>query len=354
MLFEATDGVVDSDHHSRFAQALTGQITSDVVELPILPAGPTGTYPITLLRIYTPLHESGTDRVFGVAALYYSARSLLDVQARTQAAVWTAGLVIGAAVIALLVIPVSAADRTISQQARRLSANLERSRQLSDEVRGLHRSSEQLRLDAIDANEQLLARVGSDIHDGPLQLMTLAILQMTRSSKDGATLSVEALKPAVALTTEAMTELRNISVGLVLPELSGLTLDQTLMLAIQRHEGATGTVVSHHLVGLDHRVESDVQVCLYRVVQEALSNAFRHSAGRGQMVAGRHADGSIQIDISNSPSGAAPADDPMRPKLGLRGMRLRLEAVGGTMSVEMRDDRTIVRVLVPSGVSSGR
>ena len=354
MLFEATDGVVDSDHRSRFAQALTGQITSDVVELPILPAGPTGTYPITLLRIYTPLHESGTDRVFGVAALYYSARSLLDVQARTQAAVWTAGLVIGAAVIALLVIPVSAADRTISQQARRLSANLERSRQLSDEIRGLHRSSEQLRLDAIDANEQLLARVGSDIHDGPLQLMTLAILQMTRSSKDGATLSVEALKPAVALTTEAMTELRNISVGLVLPELSGLTLDQTLMLAIQRHEGATGTVVSHHLVGLDHRVESDVQVCLYRVVQEALSNAFRHSAGRGQMVAGRHADGSIQIDISNSPSGAAPADDPMRPKLGLRGMRLRLEAVGGTMSVEMREDRTIVRVLVPSGVSSGR
>jgi signal transduction histidine kinase len=266
--------------------------------------------------------------------------------------VWTAGLVIGAAVIALLAIPVSAADRTISRQARRLSTNLERSRQLSDEVRGLHRSSEQLRLDAIDANEQLLARVGSDIHDGPLQMMTLAILQMTRSSKEGATISVEALKPAVALTTEAMTELRNISAGLVLPELSGLALDQTLMLAIQRHEGATGTAVSHDLVGLDHRVEFDVQVCLYRVLQEALSNAFRHSGGRDQMVKGRHADGSIQIEISNSPGGKVQGTETTRPKLGLRGMRLRLEAVGGTMSVEMRQDVTIVRVLVPSTTNS--
>jgi signal transduction histidine kinase len=354
VLFEATDGVVDSDQDSRFAQALAGQITSDVVELPILPAGPSGTHLITLLRLYTPLHESGTDRIFGVAALYYSARSLLDIQIQTQAAVWTSVLVISAAVVALLVFFVSAADRTISRQARQLSANLERSRQLADEVRGLHRSSEQLRLDAIDANEQLLARVGSDIHDGPLQLMTLAILQLTRSMNDAAEVSTEVLKPTVALTTEAMTELRNISAGLVLPELSGLTLEQTLRLAIQRHEGATGTAVSRDLVGLDHRVEFDIQVCLYRVVQESLSNAFRHSGGRGQMVKGRHSDGAIQIDISNSPSGAAQAADPTRPKLGLRGMRLRLEAVGGTMSVEMRQDRTVVRVLVPSAVSSAR
>ena len=49
----------------------------------------------------------------------------------------------------------------------------------------------------------------------------------------------------------------------------------------------------------------------------------------------------------------APADGPVsapRVKLGLRGMRLRLEAVGGGMVVEMRDDRTIVRAVVPSAV----
>lgn len=349
MFFEATDGVVDADQDRRFTQALAGQITSDVVQLPILPVGPFGTHPITLLRLYTPLHESGTDRIFGVAALYYSARSLLDILAQTQTAVWSSVLIIGCAVVGLLIAFVSAADRTITRQARRLSANLEQSRHLSDEVRGLHRVSEQLRVDAIEANEQLLARVGSDIHDGPLQLMTLAILQLTRSTNGAAAITVDTLKPTIGLTTEAMTDLRNISVGLVLPELEGLTLAQTLVLAVTRHEGATGSAVSNDIVGLDHRVEPDVQVCLYRVVQESLSNAFRHSGGRDQSVTGRYQDSSILIEISNSPSGAPQADNAIRPRLGLRGMRLRLEAVGGTMSVEMREDLTIVRVLVPSG-----
>jgi signal transduction histidine kinase len=219
-------------------------------------------------------------------------------------------------------------------------------------VRVLHLASEQLRLDAIDANEQLLARVGADIHDGPLQLMTLAILQLTRAETDNSSPDGAALKSTIALTTQSVTDLRNISAGLVLPELEGLTLEQTVSLAIKRHEGATGSVVASEIVGLDHRVEPDVQVCFYRVVQESLSNAFRHSGGRDQSVVARHVDGSILIQVSNGVSGLPPEDKVIRPKLGLRGMRLRLEAVGGTMSVEMREDRTIVRALVPSATRS--
>jgi signal transduction histidine kinase len=347
MLYEATDGIVDTEHRARIAQALDNRVSMDVVDLPMMPIGPLGTHPITVLRLYTPLHESGTDRVIGVAALYYSARSLLDIQAQTQTAVWTAVLLIGAATVGSLIVFVWSADRASARQSRRLATNLEYSRQLSEQVRGLHKASEQLRIDAIDANEQLLARVGSDIHDGPLQLMTLAILQLTKSAKDP-TSATNALKPTVVLTTEAMTELRNISVGLVLPELEGLTLEDTLKLAIARHEGVTGSTVASEIVDLDHRVEQDVQICLYRVVQESLSNAYRHSGGRDQAISASHADGSIFIEVTNSSGTPAAKDNEIRPKLGLRGMRLRLEAVGGTMTVEMRQDRTIVRVLVPS------
>ncbi len=348
LLYEATDGIVDVEQQHRLAGALEGNVSMDVVALPMLPAGPLGTHPITVLRLYTPLHESGTDRVMGVAALYYSARSLLDIQSATQRNVWIAVVVIGVTTVALLIAFVWRADRTIVRQARRLAVNLERSQQLSEQVIGLHRASEQLRIDAIEANEQLLARVGADIHDGPLQLMTLAILQLTRSIREMAADAATRLRPTVELTTQAMTDLRNISVGLVLPELDGLTLEQTLALAIRRHEGISGSTVASEIVGLDDRVEQDVQVCLYRVVQESLSNAFRHSGGRDQRVIGRRTDGSILIEVSNRPASEPPEENSLRPKLGLRGMRLRLEAVGGTMSVEMRDDLTIVRALVPS------
>lgn len=351
MLYEATDGIVDTEHRERISRALEGEVSMDVVDLPMMAIGPLGTHPITVLRLYTPLHESGTDRVLGVAALYYSARLLLDIQAQTQTAVWTSVLLIGGAAVAFLIVFVWGAERASVRQARRLATNLEYSRHLSEEVRGLHKASEQLRIDAIDANEQLLARVGSDIHDGPLQLMTLAILQLTRSAKDSAS-ATDGLKPTIALTTEAMAELRNISVGLVLPELDGLTLQETLKLAIARHEGVTGSTVTTEIVDLDHRVEHDVQISLYRVVQESLSNAHRHSGGRDQSVSARHVDGLIHIEVSNSPGAPEAKDNEIRPKLGLRGMRLRLEAVGGTMTVEMRQDLTIVRILVPSAAKA--
>jgi signal transduction histidine kinase len=357
LLYEASDGVVDQVHSDRFVRARDGEVSSEVVELPLLPLlpdGPVGSHPITLLRLYTPLHETGTGKVFAVATLYYSAKSVIELQSQAQLVVWSVVLGVGVLVVALLYAFVAAAERTIIRQARRLAANLVRSREQSDEIRTLHKTSETLRVDAIDANEQLLARVGSDIHDGPLQLMTLAIFQLTGSIKRAKMIEVTDLRPTVALTSQAMSELRNISVGLVLPELSGLTLAETLALAISRHEGATGSVVGRVFVDVDRAVVSDVQICLYRVVQESLSNAFRHSAGLDQLVRAEENGGVILVEVSNArrPGTMDENDSPVRPKLGLRGMRLRLEAVGGNMTVEMREDRTIVRAQVPIGPGS--
>ena len=351
LLYEASEGIVDPDQTLRFELAKAGQVSSEVMQLSLIPNDPLGSHPISVLRLYTPLHQAGTGQVFAIAALYYSARALVEIQGRAQTSVWIAVSAVGVAVVALLLVFVAAADRTIVRQARRLSSNLEESRQLSEEVKVLHRASEQLRIEAIEANEQLLARVGSDIHDGPLQLLTLSILQLTRFLKSGERVDPSVLEPAAALTSQAMNELRGVSTGLILPELAGLTLADTLRLAVQRHEAATGSTVSVQFEGIDHRVESDVQVCLYRVVQESLSNAFRHSDGRDQSVTAAQVEGTITLEVANTTK--APVDAPAsapRVKLGVRGMRLRLEAVGGGMVVEMRDDRTIVRAVVPSAV----
>lgn len=348
LIYEASGDILDTTHNDRFALAKAGEVSSDVVELPLAAEQPVGTHPITLLRMYAPLHDQATGKVFAVATLYYSSKSLTDLRARTQVVVWIAVLVIGVAVLILLYAFVASAERTIVRQSQRLSANLEKSRLLSEQVRALHQQSEQLRIDASEANEQLLARVGSDIHDGPVQLLTLAVLQLTRARLVNSPIGPMSDTTA-ALTSEAMKELRNISSGLVLPELAGLTLEETLRLAVARHEASTGSFVECRFSEIDYVVESDVQVCLYRVTQEALSNAFRHAAGQEQGVVAYVARESIALEITNAAAASASLDEVQasRPKLGLRGMRLRLEAVGGSMTMEMRGDRAIVRAVVP-------
>jgi signal transduction histidine kinase len=347
LIYEASGDILDTTRNDRFALAKAGEVSSDIVELPLAAEQPIGAHPITLLRMYAPLHNQDTGRVFAVAALYYSSKSVTDLRARTQVFVWTAVLVIGVVVVALLYAFVASAERTSVRQSRRLTANLETSRLLSEQVRSLHQQSEQLRIDASDANEQLLARVGSDIHDGPVQLLTLAILQLTHSRQVNAPIGSPAADSTTALTVEAMKELRNISSGLVLPELAELTLEQTLRLAVARHEATTGSVVEYSFTAIDYTVESDIQVCLYRVVQEALSNAFRHAAGREQSVVAYAVRDTIALEVTNAVAASTGEGDVTRPKLGLRGMRLRLEAVGGSMTMEMRDDRAVVRAVVP-------
>jgi signal transduction histidine kinase len=343
LIYQASGAITDQPTAAQLAQARYGQVTSEIVDLPLDPNGPFGVHTISLLRLFTPLHRPGNGDVFAVAGLYYSAKSLLEIQDRAQLAVWTVVLIAGAVVVAALYAFVAGADRTIVRQAQHLASNLAESQKLSEQIRGLHQSSEDLRVDAIEANEQLLARVGSDIHDGPLQLLTLVILQLTRAEKTPGTLA-----PTAALAADAVAELRNISAGLVLPELTGLTLSATIALAVRHYEAATGTRVLQRTEGLDIVVEPDVQVCVYRVVQESLSNAFRHSGGLEQSVVAVRVDDDIDLRIANARRSNPVRDDgPMRPKLGLRGMRLRVEAVGGGLTVEMGDERVVVRALIP-------
>lgn len=350
LIYEATDAITDEPTPAELAQSRAGTVSSEIVDLPFDPNGPFGSHTISLLRLFTPLHRPGDGGVFAVAGLYYSAKSLIEIDDRAQVAVWTVVLITGLVVVAALYAFVASANRTIVRQAQHLQFNLSESQSLSEEIGALHRASEELRVEAIDANEQLLARVGSDIHDGPLQLLTLVILQLGRAEKAGG-----ALAPIAKLAADAVTELRNISAGLVLPELAGLTLSATIASAVRHYEAATGTRVRQSIDGLDVSVESDVQVCVYRVVQESLSNAFRHSGGLEQSVTATRVGGEIELQIANARRGPATVDDtPLRPKLGLRGMKLRVEAIGGRLTVEMGDERVTVRALIPGPRPSDR
>jgi signal transduction histidine kinase len=348
LIYQASSAITEQPTSAQLEQARNGLVTSEIVDLPLDPNGPFGLHTISLLRLFTPLHRPGNGEVFAVAGLYYSAKSLLQLQERAQFAVWTVVLITGLVVVAALYAFVASASRTIVQQARRLESNLAQSQQLSEEIRGLHLKSEELRVDAIEANEQLLARVGSDIHDGPLQLLTLVILQLGRAGSSGT------LAATAALAADAVAELRNISAGLVLPELAGLTLAATIALAVRNYEAATGTQVRQEVEDLDIVVESDIQVCIYRVVQESLNNAFRHAGGLEQSVAAQWVGGEIALQITNARrSRPYPEDAPMRPKLGMRGMRLRVEAIGGGLVVEMGEERVAVRALIPGPRPAG-
>jgi signal transduction histidine kinase len=137
----------------------------------------------------------------------------------------------------------------------------------------------------------------------------------------------------------ALAEIRTISAGLSLPQLGTLTLAQTVARAVRAHEQRSRTKVVLRLAGrLDRGPEEAppaVKIALYRVVEEALSNTSRHAGGAGQHVHLCDEGDAAVVEIRDTGPGFDVAQTMAREeRLGLVGMRERVESLAGSFRIE--------------------
>jgi len=80
------------------------------------------------------------------------------------------------------------------------------------------------------------------------------------------------------------------------------------------------------------------KLCIYRFVQETLNNAYRHAAGKGQVLSANLVDGMLLITINDNGPGmnadALVVDTHGRTRLGLAGLRYRVESLGGVFRID--------------------
>jgi signal transduction histidine kinase len=336
VFYESDGGIVDSAPSPQdLAAARRGAIISSLHNMPLAPVGPDTSGVLPVLKLIVPVHSRASGAVEATAELYFAGASLVARQAQAQRRAWLIVGLIGLAAIVALFALVDRTGRTIETQRQHLAGSLARSQRLATE-------NAELRRQAVVANERLLAQVGSDLHDGPLQLLAAHILALSRPGP--------ARKRAhVAAAQQAMNELRNISAGLVLPELSALDLRETIGLAVQRHEEFTGLPVKLTCGALPEDCALDLRVCLYRIVQEGLGNAARHGVLGTCALAIAIEDGKVAMEITNGVTAPrpVPARQPARPHLGLDGMRARLAAIGGQLTFESGEERARLVVYAP-------
>jgi signal transduction histidine kinase len=336
VLYESTEDLIEAEEAGPFLDAAgQGKMTAVVRDMEIAPVGPVGGHRIAVLKIYAPTHRQGTGEVIGVAELYFSAQSVLRLEAEARLTVWLLVGAIGAGASLLLALLISQTSRTVARQRRHLASNLSASRKLADENMALHAASERLRLVANSANENLLAQVGSDIHDGPVQLLTLIILRLTGRKGTATATTNDDDNSSLQLATDALEDLRNISSGLVLPGLEKLDPAAALRLAVRRHEELTGTRVRQLIESMPDAMPTAVKICAYRVIQEGLNNAYRHGGGDSQAVHATALEGELRIEITNAAKPAITSKADEEPGLVLRGMRFRVEALGGRLVIDV-------------------
>lgn len=213
------------------------------------------------------------------------------------------------------------------------------------------------RRDRAAAEERILVeqernRIARDMHDVVAHSLAVVIAQA-----DGARYSQSAPTMDAALATIAATSRSALAdVRLLLGQLrhhqeagpQPMLGDLDALIEQVRDSGlSVQQVVEGRPVGLP----TGHQLALYRIAQEALTNALRHGDPSGiTTVRLVWASETIELSVSNRVAGAS---EPFVPGHGLTGMRERALLVGGTCTVETQDVDVVVTVRIPVAASGG-
>jgi two-component system, NarL family, sensor histidine kinase UhpB len=200
----------------------------------------------------------------------------------------------------------------------------------------------------IGAQEEERKRIARDLHDEVNQSLTALLLRIEAAAQDAPEQLREQLQEVKRLADQAMGELLDLARQLRPTALD----DHGLVAALRTHVRDFGRRGSAHAsfwadpsLG---ELSPDAQVVVYRVAQEALVNAARHSGASHVEVSLERCDGRVRLRVADNGSGFAFAEE--GKGLGLDGMRERALLVGGALEIDSRPGKgTAVRLEVPAG-----
>jgi two-component system, NarL family, sensor histidine kinase UhpB len=197
---------------------------------------------------------------------------------------------------------------------------------------------------ALRAQEEERARVARDLHDEVNQSLTGVLLRL-EAARANAPPELEAeLDETRALANQAMNELLSLARQLRPTALDDLGLKAAVSGLVEGMR-AGDVDASLEADGDFSDLPDDVQLVVYRVAQEALSNAARHSGARRIEVGMRRLGAGAELVVSDDGRGFAFAE--AEEGLGLAGMRERALLVGGELTIESRPAHgTTVRLQV--------
>lgn len=187
----------------------------------------------------------------------------------------------------------------------------------------------------MQAEEDTRRAVAKDLHDGPLQALTLSFMRLDAASRNAEAepIDTEQVITAMAAIREASDEIRAVVRALHPPLLAELGLSA----AVERHcrEMSTRT-------GRDIRFDSEVvrgtgphpdaSIAAFRIAQESISNAVKHTSADPIVVRLELRPSEIEVDVTDQGPGFN-ADSQIGVGLGLLSMRERAESVGGVLSL---------------------
>jgi signal transduction histidine kinase len=214
----------------------------------------------------------------------------------------------------------------------------------------LRRASASL-LRAAEGERQRLAR---ELHDETGQMVTAIKLELADLERTlaGGGRSTQAVERATDLANRALESIRATARGLRPTVLDDLGLVPAMRSLAEEFAGRTGVAVDLRAAPLQAPPAPEVEVALYRVLQEALTNVARHAAATRVEALLATDGGDLVLVVQDDGKGFDAAARPMNGGAGLAGMKERVVGAGGRLIVTSAPGRGVrLEARLPLGES---
>lgn len=242
----------------------------------------------------------------------------------------------------------NATDTTIGIVTTEVTQLVETTKALKESEASVHSLSARL-LQVQDDERRKMAR---DLHDVTGQELAVAVMTLDGVRKTVGAANEEARKSlteATDLLRRVESEIRTLSYVLHPPLLDEMGLRSALSWFVDGFTKRTGVEVEIQVGEGYPRSAKEIEISLFRVIQESLSNVLRHSGSRKAWVRLSVQDGALQAEVEDQGKGIKnrKAGGEPRSGVGIQSMRGRLEPFGGNLEVRSGGKGTTVVARIP-------
>jgi len=224
-----------------------------------------------------------------------------------------------------------------------------------DSLKNQQRQVEQLLAQVVLAQEEERKRISVDLHDSVAQWLVAASYRAQTCSHllsgDGNDEARSELANMESTITKSLKELRRVVIGLRPPALDELGLTHALQQSLEdlRTDGLDCTFSES---GTPLRLPSSMEIAVYRVVQEALTNIRKHANASKVNLRLQFGEDKLLVDISDNGEGFDPSqtlDSAISVgHMGLLGMKQRAEMLGGDIKIKTDEGKgTTITLILP-------
>lgn len=184
----------------------------------------------------------------------------------------------------------------------------------------------------LKGQEDERSRLAKDLHDGLGGLLSGIKLSLANSDTAGSS------QQALTQLDNAMTEMRRIAHSMMPEALVRFGLTDALGDFCASFASNSQCKVHFQVFGIEQRLHHDMEIGIYRIVQELVNNAIRHSGASDVYLQLLHYDNSLHLTVEDNGRGFDKAQARDKPGIGLRNVSSRVDYLDGQLDIQTEKD----------------